>query len=267
MHRLGFLSLLIVPALALGACSSSSSKQGAATTTTKTVAPVAPLRVLVTNDDGVHAPGIDALVQALRALPQITITVVAPAVNQSGTGGKTTKGTLTHSATATASNYPAIAVRGYPADTIVWAIDDHGVAQRPDVVLSGVNNGQNIGPFIKISGTVGAARAAAARGIPALAISAGVGAPTNFAAGAHQAIVWLDAHRAALAAHTVHASVTNINVPTCAHGSTRALVVVPVAPPGVNAGVPVNCVSPAPRPANDVDGFEHGYIVETDDLP
>jgi 5'-nucleotidase len=258
---------MFVPALALGACSSSSSKQDSATTTTKAPAAPAPLRVLVTNDDGVHAPGIDALVQALRALPNVTVTVVAPAVNQSGTGGKTSTGTLQHSATTTASNYPATAVRGYPADTIVWAIDDHGVAQRPDVVLSGVNNGQNIGPFIKISGTVGAARAAAARGIPALAISAGIGAPTNFAAGAHQAIVWLDAHRAALSAHTVHATVTNINVPTCAHGSTRPLVVVPVAPPGVNAGLAVNCVSPAPNPANDVDGFEHGYIVETDDLP
>ena len=129
VRRLGLLSLLVVPALALGVCSSSSSKQGSATTITTTTAAVAtPLRVLVTNDDGVHAPGIDALVQALRALPQVTIIVVAPAVNQSGTGGKTTKGTLKTAPTTTASGYPATAVRGYPADTIRWAIDDHGVA-------------------------------------------------------------------------------------------------------------------------------------------
>ena len=270
MRRLGLLSLLFVPAIALGACSSSSSKQGSATTTTPTTTAAAaatPLRVLVTNDDGVHAPGIDALVQALRALPQLTITVVAPAVNQSGTGGKTTNGTLTTASTTTASGYPATAVRGYPADTIRWAIDDHGVAQRPDVVLSGVNNGQNIGTFIKVSGTVGAAHAAAARGIPALAVSAGLGAPTNFAAGAHQAILWLDAHRAAAGRAQ---SSRHGHEPQCAHVCARFDAPARGRPRRAarrQRGAPVNCVTPAPKPVNDVDGFVHGYIVETDDLP
>ena len=47
---------------------------------------------MVTNDDGVTAPGIDAVVQGLRTLPHTEVTVVAPATNQSGTGGKTTTG-------------------------------------------------------------------------------------------------------------------------------------------------------------------------------
>jgi 5'-nucleotidase len=229
------------------------------------------LRVLVTNDDGVHAPGIDALVQALRAVPQVSVTVVAPATNQSGTAEKTTGGKLTVDSTTTASGYPATAVHGYPADTIVWAIDDHGVAQRPDVVLSGVNNGQNIGFAVDLSGTVGAARAAAQRGIPALAVSAGIGAHPDFAGAASAAIGWLGRARAGLlvpvpAGGHRAADVTNINVPTCPRGSPRPLVVVPVAPKSANAFARVDCVSPAGKPVNDVDGFVHGYIVESNEV-
>ena len=107
--------------------------------------------------------GIDAVVQALRKLPDTKVTVVAPATNQSSTGGKTTPGPLTVTDATTASGYPAKAVAGYPADTIRWAIDDHGIDFTPDLVVSGINFGQNIGPITDISGTVGAARAAAAR--------------------------------------------------------------------------------------------------------
>src|SRR4051794_16921537 len=267
--------LLVVPSLALAvaACSSSSSKSASTTdapttsaAATTTVA-TRPLRVLVTNDDGVKAPGIDALVQALRAQSGTTVTVVAPATNQSGTGGKTTTGQLTTTKTTTASGYPATAVTGFPADTIVWAIDGHGVGQRPDVVLSGVNNGQNLGSLVDLSGTIGAARAASTRGIPSLALSAGLGATPNFADGARQAIAWLSAHRAALLAGSsaanpssaTAATVTNINVPTCPSGTPRPIVIVPVAPASANPLAPVNCTAAAPQPTNDVDGFVHGY--------
>src|SRR5262249_28623296 len=149
------------------------------------------------------APGIDALVQALRKLPNTTVIVVAPLKNQSGTGGKTTKGKFPAVTNAkTASGYPAKAVAGYPADTIVWAIDKHGLPKPRDGVLSGATLGQNIGKtVVDVSGTVGAARAAALRGIPALAVSAGFGNPiTNAAYGlaAKQAVAWLTKNRAAL---------------------------------------------------------------------
>ena len=88
----------------------------------KTTKNVKPLRVLVSNDDGVRAPGIDALVKALRKLPKVTVTVVAPAANQSGTGGKTTPGALTATRTTTKSGYPAIAVKGFPADSVNYAL-------------------------------------------------------------------------------------------------------------------------------------------------
>ena len=132
------------------------------------------LSILVTNDDGVGAPGINAVVQGLRALPHTKVTVVAPLTNQSGTGGKTTPGALVATRATTAAGYPAWAVHGYPADTITWAIDQHGISFRPDLVVSGINFGQNIGPLADDSGTVGAARAAVKQGIPALAASQGV---------------------------------------------------------------------------------------------
>ena len=160
------------------------------------------LTILVTNDDGVSAPGINATVQALTALPHTKVTVVAPAANQSGTGAKVTGGTLTVSDATTASGYPAKAVAGYPADTIIWAIDDHGVSQRPDLVVSGINFGENIGPLASLSGTVGAAQTALARGIPALAVSQGVdnGQQPNFSQGAKYLVAWVQAHRKALVA-------------------------------------------------------------------
>ena len=81
-----------------------------------------PLTIVVTNDDGYNAPGIDTMVQALRALPKVTVKVVAPATNQSGTGSKTTPGTIMTTKAKTLSGYPAVAVQGYPADTIAVAL-------------------------------------------------------------------------------------------------------------------------------------------------
>jgi 5'-nucleotidase len=257
--------------LALGACSSSSKSSSSSPTTSiqsSATSQGRALRVLVTNDDGVSAPGIDQLVQALRALPATDVTVVAPATNQSGSGSKTSGGTLSAVDAKTASGYTAKAVKGYPADTIVWAIDQHGVADKPDVVLSGVNNGQNIGKLIDLSGTIGAARAAAQRGIPALALSAGFGSPPDYGDGAKSAVNWLTQHRSDLLSGSLPPSVTNINVPTCPSGTPHPVVVVPVAGPDENPTAPVDCTTPlASKPTSDVNGFVHGYIVETDNLP
>ena len=191
-------------AIAAGTACSSSSKDsaGTASTTTAPAAPTTvaePLRVLVTNDDGVAAPGIDALVEGLRALPNTSVTVVAPATNQSGKGSALTTGTLTARDATTKSGFTSKAVAGTPADTIVWAIDDRGIPQRPHVVLSGINEGQNLGTLVDVSGTVGAARAAAQRGIPALAASQGIPSP-EYASGVRAVLTWLAAHRAELLA-------------------------------------------------------------------
>jgi 5'-nucleotidase len=276
MRNRSFLVALVV--LLLAACSSSKPSASSTTTTTSSSAPAptnpttaAPLHVLVTNDDGVSAPGIDALVQGLRTLPGTTVAVVAPATNESGSGSKSTLGSLTAHAATTKSGYPATAIAAYPVDTIVWAIDQHHVSPRPDVVFSGVNAGQNLGRFVDVSGTVGAARAAAQRGVPALAVSQGLGTPIDFAAGVHAALTWLAAHHAELLARrsgsASAATVTNLNIPTCRTGSPRAVVRVPVAGPDANAFAPVDCKSTYTDPKNDVDAFVYGFVSETDNLP
>src|SRR5262249_4032961 len=150
------------------------------------------------------------------------------------------------------SGYAAKAVQGYPADTITWAIDQHGVPEKPDVVLSGVNNGQNIGKLIDLSGTVGAARAAVQRGIPALAVSAGLGLSPDFTDAAKSAVNWLTQHRAALLADTASASVTNLNIPSCKVGTPHPVVVVPVAGPNEDPVALVNCQATLPsKPTSD----------------
>ena len=82
------------------------------------------MRVLVTNDDGVKAPGIDVLVTALRKMANVDVTVVAPAQDESGTGDRVTPGraSLGASKSETASGYPAVAVKGFPADAVLWAL-------------------------------------------------------------------------------------------------------------------------------------------------
>jgi 5'-nucleotidase len=228
------------------------------------------LRVLVTNDDGFDAPGIDAIVEALRVLPNTEVTVVAPATERSGSGGKSSEGTLTAKDDKTRSGYPVKAVDGFPADTIIWAFDQENVATRPHLVVSGINSVQNLGALLDLSGTVGAARAAATRGIPALAVSQGVAEPPDYPSGVEVALAWLADHRAELLARdtssTEPATVTNLNIPTCARGEPRPVVEVPADTTGANPLVAVDCVTPYPDPKTDVDAFIHGYITQTSNL-
>jgi 5'-nucleotidase len=222
----------------------------------------ATLRVLVTNDDGVGAPGLDALVQSLRKLERVRVTVVAPATNQSGTSDKTTPGQLTTNPATTASGYPAIAVQGYPADSVNFALDG-GIKTKPQLVASGVNAGANPGPVVNVSGTVGAARAAVRRGIPAVAISQG-GEQPDYASGSREAVRWVKKHRAALTKKNAPAptDVANINVPTCTTGKVRGLVEVPGATGG-DITAPSDCTSTLKNPADDVIALANGYATLT----
>jgi 5'/3'-nucleotidase len=221
----------------------------------------ATLRVLVTNDDGVGAPGIDALVQGLRKLDRVQVTVVAPADNKSATSDMTTPGTLATSETTTASGYPAIAVQGFPADTVNFALDG-GIPTKPQLVASGINAGANLGPVTGVSGTVGAARTAVRRGVPAVAISQGTteGVEPDYPAGVRQAVTWVKEHRKALTKKNPKAptEAANINVPTCTTGKVRGLIDMPTATGGDVTQLP-NCASKVKKPSDDVIAFVNGY--------
>jgi 5'-nucleotidase len=128
----------------------------------------------------------------------------------------------------------------------------------PHVVVSGVNQGQNLGPVLAVSGTVGAARTAVRRGIPGVAVSAGLGEPPEYAAGVDEAIRWLKEHRKALVKDVDPTEVVNINVPTCTTGEIRGLVEVPAAATG-DALAAVDCTSTLEDPADDLIAFTNGF--------
>jgi 5'-nucleotidase len=222
-----------------------------------------PLRVLVTNDDGVGAPGLDAVVQALLGEPGVEVVVVAPATDQSGSGDRTTDGPLVATPATTLGGYEATAVDGTPADSVVVALER--LDPDPDLVVSGSNRGQNIGPAVTVSGTVGAARTAARRGIPAIAVSQGIAETPDYATGTRLLLEWLRAHRAELADGPEDgepAMLTNLNVPTCPSGEVRGVIEVPVATDLLGRDpLTVDCVTPAETwmPADDIGAFIVGY--------
>jgi 5'-nucleotidase len=204
---------------ATDAAPSTTTAEVAETTTTEAAAE--PLQILVANDDGYDAEGIDALVEALVAVEGVEVTVVAPLTQQSGTGGKTTAGELAVTDVELASGHPAKAVEGFPSDAVRVAMDELGI--EPDLAITGINEGQNVGPAVDLSGTVGAARAAVARGVPALATSQGTGDAYDYEAAIPFILDWLAEHREAIAAGEEPVAVTSLNVPSCATGEVRGL--------------------------------------------
>ena len=241
-----------------------------ATTTTAaaptTAAALTPLHILVTNDDGFDAPGIDAIVEYLRTIDNVEVSVVAPATNQSGTSDKTTPGDLVVADVKTLSGYPAKSVAGFPADSVLWAING-GLSVKPDLVVSGSNLGQNYGPLTVISGTVGAAATAARNGIPAIAISQGTAvapAMPYFPASVTVLSGYLADTLASYRDGTARLLVT-INVPTCPLEAT--LFPTLVAPRALDAngrplGAPATCDGPLTAdPADDIDAFNAGHGV------
>lgn len=128
-----------------------------------------PYRILVTNDDGVRAPGLAAIAQILQAIG--TPIIVAPSENQSGKGHSiNTIEPIFREDLTLPNGLRAIGLSATPASAVSVAIRNI-VMPRPDLVVSGINRGYNLGFSTALSGTVGAARAAAMFGIPAIAAS------------------------------------------------------------------------------------------------
>jgi 5'-nucleotidase len=131
------------------------------------------LRILLTNDDGYRSPGLVAVRQALVAAGH-RVTVVAPLDNRSGSGASfSTSGKLE----VKEQSADLYSVGGTPADAAMVGLGFVLAGETVDLVVSGANFGQNIGPSTLHSGTVGAAITAMQDGLPAIAISVGL----NFA--------------------------------------------------------------------------------------
>jgi 5'-nucleotidase len=127
------------------------------------------MHILVTNDDGVQAPGLLALAQEMKKLGKIT--VLAPDRNWSASGHvKTMHRPLRVKSTSLADGTPALASDGAPSDCVALALLGL-VPEKIDIVVSGINPHANIGHDITYSGTVTAAMEAAIGGIPGIAVS------------------------------------------------------------------------------------------------
>jgi 5'-nucleotidase len=129
------------------------------------------LRILVTNDDGITARGLWALVRELRRVAEVV--VVAPDRDQSGIG---TAVTLHHPVRVSpvppeATRVESYAVEGTPADTVILALKTLLKDKKIDMVFSGINEGSNLGNDVLISGTVSAALQGYFYGLPSVAIS------------------------------------------------------------------------------------------------
>lgn len=123
------------------------------------------MRVLITNDDGVHAPGLAALIKRVSEVAEVV--AVAPDREQSAVSHALT---LHHPLRAARISEHLYAVEGTPTDCVNLGIHSL-LAFRPDLVISGVNRGANICDDVTYSGTVAAAMEATLMGIPAIAVS------------------------------------------------------------------------------------------------
>lgn len=124
-------------------------------------------RVLLTNDDGIAAPGL-ALLERLAAELAEEVWVVAPEHDQSGTG----QGISLHAPLRVFRHGERrFAVSGTPSDCVMFAMAEWMAGDRPDLVLSGINSGANIGDSVPYSGTLGAVLSADLLGLPAIGLS------------------------------------------------------------------------------------------------
>lgn len=146
-----------------------------------------PYRILVSNDDGIRAPGLAALAQVLQAIGQVTI--VAPAENQSGKGHSiVTSEPIFRDDLTLPNGLKAIGLTATPVSTMNIALRNI-VAPKPDLVVTGINRGLNMGFSSYLSGTVGGAREAAMHGVPAIAASlAEAGVPRDLVYAAEEVL-------------------------------------------------------------------------------
>jgi 5'-nucleotidase len=131
------------------------------------------MRILLTNDDGVNARGLEVLERIARTLSD-DITIVAPMEEQSGKGRSLS---LTEPVRLRKFSERRFAVTGTPTDAVMMALAEIMHDAKPDLILSGVNRGANLGEDVSYSGTVSAAMEGALAGIRSVALSQRYAAP------------------------------------------------------------------------------------------
>ncbi len=133
------------------------------------------MRILVTNDDGIHAPGLDVCTEIAQALSD-DVWVVAPEFDQSGVSHSLS---LNDPLRKRAVGERRFAIKGTPTDCVIMGVRHILDAKAPDLILSGVNRGSNVADDVSYSGTIAGAIEGTILGIPSIALSQSYGASSR----------------------------------------------------------------------------------------
>lgn len=125
------------------------------------------MRILITNDDGIHAPGLKVLEAIAREISD-DVTIIAPETDQSGVSHSLSLNDPLRLRKLAPGHY---AVKGTPTDCVIMGIKHVMRDKKPDLVLSGVNRGQNAAEDVTYSGTIAAAMEGTLLGVPSIALS------------------------------------------------------------------------------------------------
>ncbi len=171
------------------------------------------MRILITNDDGIHAPGLAVLERVARTLSD-DIVVVAPETDQSGVAHSLSLNDPLRLREVSEGRY---AIKGTPTDCVIMAVNSILKDRRPDLILSGINRGQNVAEDVTYSGTIAAAMEGTLLGVPSIALSQAYGSVTgrknpHWTCGEHHAA---DVIRRILKAQIPRGTLVNVNFPDC----------------------------------------------------
>ncbi|MDR2892644.1 MAG: 5'/3'-nucleotidase SurE [Deltaproteobacteria bacterium] len=179
--------------------------------------------IMLTNDDGIHAAGLRALYRHLRQAGH-EVRVIAPLTEQSAVGHAITVLNPLRVKEIEEPGFSGLAVSGTPTDCVKLGITELLSGRRPDLLISGMNAGANVGPDVLYSGTVSAATEGAAMGLPSLAVShnsrnhVDLESYAEFAVSMAGRIPW---------AELPTRRVMNLNLPGCAFSACKGLCLCP----------------------------------------
>lgn len=181
------------------------------------------MEILLTNDDGIHAPGLHALAEALQRLGNVTL--VAPALEQSGVGLSITylHPLLAREEFRDGKHY-GWAVQGSPADCVKMGMLEF-CPRKPDLVVSGINSGSNLGINVLYSGTVAGAIEGAFFGVTSVAVSLSVLSTPDYPQAATLAVPLIET---LLDRNVPAGSLWNMNFPQSKPAGPRGVKVVPM---------------------------------------
>jgi 5'-nucleotidase len=234
---------------------------------------MASMQILLTNDDGIYAPGLAAIERALARLGDVC--VVAPAVEQSGVGHSITfLSPLMAKEVFDGDRRRGWAVEGSPADCVKLALAEF-CPRRPELLVSGINGGLNLGINVLYSGTVAGATEGAVFGIPSVAVSLEYDEHAQFDRAAEMAVGLIEQilNQEDARDHWLY----NINIPTVAFERTTEVRIVPMATVGWPAefdrrvdpkgrryywamGTPA---VPAAGELTDLEAWQRGFVTVT----